>query len=176
MSCSQRLRDAVRPRRRDRVQVPLPLAPQGLAAAKPYRAIRGTDQTLDLLFDDGRAHFPVLIAHHCIDAVGDPQAARVIGRSDTRYDDSGDDLQVLRRLERGVSGLARKSDRVHESSRPRRCLRDRPARQIPFARSVRPRQCRHPRYPQCVARLPGSGVRDERCGADRLAEAHSVPS
>src|SRR5258708_8805053 len=95
---SQGPRVAVRSWRRDRFQVPLPLAPQGLAASEPYRAVRYTEQTLDLLPDDGRAHSPVLVAHHRIDAVGDPQAARVIGRGYTQIVNRGENLQVLRRL------------------------------------------------------------------------------
>src|ERR1700677_3132273 len=78
----------------------MPLARQGLAASEPYRAVRGTEQSLDLLPDDGRTHFPVLVAHYRIGAVGYPQAARVVGSGYTRISNLGDNLHVFRHLYR----------------------------------------------------------------------------
>ena len=82
--------------------MPLPLPPQGLAATEPDRAVLGTEQTLNLLPDDGQAHSSVLVAHDRIEAVGDPQAAHIIGRSYTSNDNSGDNSQVPSRLQRGL--------------------------------------------------------------------------
>ena len=55
------------------------------AWAKCDGAIGGTDETVDFLSDDGRAHSPVLVAHNCIEAVGNPQAAGVIGSGYTPF-------------------------------------------------------------------------------------------
>src|SRR6516165_12127951 len=76
--------------------------PEPVGATYPNSAVGGAQQTVNLLLKDGFAEPAILEAQEVIQAIRHPQAARIIGRGETDVIYSGQRLEIVRRLHRGL--------------------------------------------------------------------------